>query len=137
MALFESYERRIAQVTKFLKDNGISSIQEAEKTQQMVYVTPGFGAGVGQQFFHYGGRHLFHQIRRIIRHQIVHDVGSLPDRQGCDYGLLHLYGQVGKDVRRHILGQYPEELELIVFRQFLQHLGYIRLIQIIQTLSYL
>ena len=31
MALFESYERRIAQVTKFLKDNGISSIEEAEK----------------------------------------------------------------------------------------------------------
>ena len=31
MALFESYERRIAQVNKFLKDNGISSIKEAEK----------------------------------------------------------------------------------------------------------
>ena len=31
MALFESYERRIAQINKFLKDNGISSIQEAEK----------------------------------------------------------------------------------------------------------
>ena len=31
MALFESYERRIAQINKFLKDNGISSIEEAEK----------------------------------------------------------------------------------------------------------
>ena len=31
MALFESYERRIKQITKFLKDNGISSIEEAEK----------------------------------------------------------------------------------------------------------
>ena len=31
MALFESYERRIKQVNKFLNDNGIASIQEAEK----------------------------------------------------------------------------------------------------------
>ena len=31
MALFESYERRIAQINKFLKDNGIASIEEAEK----------------------------------------------------------------------------------------------------------
>ena len=31
MALFESYERRIAQINKFLKENGISSIEEAEK----------------------------------------------------------------------------------------------------------
>ena len=29
MALFESYERRIAQVNKFLNDNGIASIEEA------------------------------------------------------------------------------------------------------------
>ncbi|MCQ2379176.1 MAG: GGGtGRT protein, partial [Victivallaceae bacterium] len=31
MALFESYERRIDQINKFLNDNGISSIEEAEK----------------------------------------------------------------------------------------------------------
>ncbi|MBQ6351854.1 MAG: GGGtGRT protein, partial [Lentisphaeria bacterium] len=31
MALFESYERRIAQVNKFLNDNGIASLEEAEK----------------------------------------------------------------------------------------------------------
>ena len=31
MALFESYERRIAQINKFLNDNGIASIEEAEK----------------------------------------------------------------------------------------------------------
>ena len=31
MALFESYERRIKQITKFLNANGISSIEEAEK----------------------------------------------------------------------------------------------------------
>ena len=31
MALFESYERRINQINKFLNDNGISSIEEAEK----------------------------------------------------------------------------------------------------------
>ena len=31
MALFESYERRINQINKFLNDNGIASIEEAEK----------------------------------------------------------------------------------------------------------
>ena len=31
MALFESYERRIAQINKFLNDNGIASIEEAEQ----------------------------------------------------------------------------------------------------------
>ena len=31
MALFESYERRIAQINKVLGDYGISSIEEAEK----------------------------------------------------------------------------------------------------------
>ena len=31
MALFESYERRIAQINKFLNDNGIDSIEEAEQ----------------------------------------------------------------------------------------------------------
>ncbi len=31
MALFESYERRIKQIEKLLKDNGISSLEEAEK----------------------------------------------------------------------------------------------------------
>ena len=31
MALFESYERRITQVNKFLNDNGIASIEEAEQ----------------------------------------------------------------------------------------------------------
>ena len=31
MALFESYERRIDKITKVLNDNGIASIEEAEK----------------------------------------------------------------------------------------------------------
>ena len=31
MALFEGYERRIAQIEKCLKENGISSIEECEK----------------------------------------------------------------------------------------------------------
>ena len=31
MALFEGYERRIAQINKCLNDNGIASIEEAEK----------------------------------------------------------------------------------------------------------
>ena len=31
MALFEGYERRIAQITKFLNDNGIDSLDEAKK----------------------------------------------------------------------------------------------------------
>ena len=31
MALFEGYERRIAQINKCLNENGIASIEEAEK----------------------------------------------------------------------------------------------------------
>ena len=43
MALFESYERRIKQITKFLKDNGISSLEEAEK------ITKGKGLDIYQR----------------------------------------------------------------------------------------
>jgi len=43
MALFESYERRIDQITKFLNDNGIASLEEAEK------ITKGKGLDIYQR----------------------------------------------------------------------------------------
>ena len=43
MALFESYERRIAQINKFLNDNGIASIEEAEQ------ITKGKGLDIYQR----------------------------------------------------------------------------------------
>ncbi|MBR2427859.1 MAG: GGGtGRT protein, partial [Lentisphaeria bacterium] len=43
MSLFESYERRIAQINKFLNDNGIASIEEAEQ------ITKGKGLDIYQR----------------------------------------------------------------------------------------
>lgn len=42
MALFESYERRIDQINAVLNSYGISSLEEAEKSQKMLdlmYIT--------------------------------------------------------------------------------------------------
>ena len=42
MALFEGYERRIAQINSVLNSYGISSIEEAEKSQKtlvLMYMT--------------------------------------------------------------------------------------------------
>ena len=96
--------------------------------QQMVNIPTGLRAGVLQQALHHIGRHLLQQVHRIVGHQIVNDIGSLPVRQGGDDGLLSVHLQIGKDIRRQILGQDPKSLDHALLRQFLHVRGNIRVV---------
>ena len=47
-------------------------------SEKVIDIPPCLRAGVCQDFLYYIGRHLFHKIGRIIRHQVIHDSRGIP-----------------------------------------------------------
>ena len=101
----------------------------------MVDCLPGIRAGIRDQPFHDIGRHLLHQFLGVIGHHVVYDIAGILVRQGSNDELLEFDLQIRKNIRCHILGQYPEYLHDLFLIHMLQIVREIRVIQFLHQLS--
>ena len=100
----------------------------------MIDIPSGIGAGVGKQLFNHIRRHLFQQVRRIVGHQIIDNIGRLFIRKGSNYRLLVFHLQIRKHIRRHVFGKNAENLKHFFFFQFFHNRRNICVIQFRQPL---
>ena len=85
----------------------------------MIDIPSGIRPGAGEQLFYNIGRHLLQQIRRIVRHQVIDNIGGLPLGKGNDNKLLAVHLEIGKYIRSHALWQDTEYFQKLLFLQFL------------------
>jgi len=98
--------------------------------QQMVDVLAGIRAGVFQDFLDDIRRHLFQQIDRIIRLQIIDDDTGFLFRKFGDDVLLAVRFQHGENIGSHVLGKDPEQLQHVLVFHVFHDGGDIRLIHV-------
>ena len=78
--------------------------------KKMIDISPRICTGICQKLLDYIGRHLFQKVCRIIRHQIINDVGGFLVGQTGDDHLLMIHFQIRKHICCHALWQYTEYL---------------------------
>ena len=98
--------------------------------EQEIDIGPGIGTGVGQDLFDDVGRHflqhVFQQVSRVIRHQVIDDGRRFLVGQGLNDILLVIGFQIGEDICRHILGEETEHLEGILILHLIHDGRYVR-----------
>ena len=88
--------------------------------EELVDKLPGVRPGGLEHPLHHAGGQLLQQVHCVVHPQLLHNGGQLLVGGRLDQGLLVLRRQVGKHLRRQLLGQGPEDR---------QHLRPVQLIQ--------
>lgn len=93
--------------------------------EELVDEPAGLGPGVFQHPLDHAGGQLLQQIHRVVHGQLLQDAGQLPVGEGDDDHLLGVRGEIGKDLRRLLLGQRAEGQRALFLGQALQKIGQI------------
>ena len=76
--------------------------------QQIVDLLAGVGVCLGKDTLYHIGGHLLHQVHRVVHIELLDDVVQLRVGKAPDQQLLQLRVQLGKGLRRLLLGQQAE-----------------------------
>ena len=94
----------------------------------------GFFVHVAQHFFDDVCGNLFEKVHRIVQAKLVGQARNFAVGNGFDNGLLHLGGQIGKRIRRQILGKHPEHQQALFRVKVFEEGGNVRCIHAAKAL---
>ena len=94
----------------------------------------GFFVHVAQHFFDNVCGNLFEKVHRIVQAKLVGQARNFAVGNGFDNGLLHLGGQIGKRIRRQILGKHPEHQQALFRVKVFEEGGNVRCIHAAKAL---
>ena len=100
----------------------------------MVDEAPGLGSGGAHHALDHVGGQLFHDVHRVVHIQFLNDPGQLLVGDGVDDALLLRSLQVGKDLRRRLLGQQAEHHGHAVIVDLGEEFRHVELVHFLQTL---
>ena len=78
---------------------------------------------MGEDFTNHIGRHFFQQIRGIVCHQVINDIGRFFIRKRGNDILLIIYLEISKNVRCHIFWQNAEHFQGVLILHFVHNGG--------------
>ena len=94
-----------------------------------------FSGGVLEHALYHSRRQFLQHIDRVVHIQLLNYLPQLAVGGAFEYHLLHVAVQVGKHVRRQLLGQRAEQQPRLLGREAAQELGNIHLVHPSQPLA--